>query len=586
MSFGTMNDGGNQMTLLGGGTSTSVTTGPLNGFTATGSSFTGSLVLGNSAGTQGALYAPSSLATTAITTGNITVNRYSQLLVNNTGSFGAAGSTLTLNGIGNQTDAGSGNSGSIRTTASGTTTWLGSTVLGSNTVVSPTTGNTLVLNGNVSGAFQLNKAGSGTLTFNGTNASNTGSTWLTNGTITVNAGSAMGSGALKIGDDSGSNNVTLNLNNSAQAIGTLTQGSASVTRTINLGTSTALTITQTAAGTYGGTITGATGSVSLGASSSNSLTFSASNSYGGGSTISGGTLTLGHATNTLANTGAVLVNGGILNVANPDTVGAVTLSSGSISGAGTLTGSSYALTNIGSVSAILAGTGTLTKTGTGTATISSANTYTGGTTLSGGSLNITNISASATGTGNVVIQDTATLQGSGRIAPTTGGTIIVQDGGTVAIGDLNGTPAQGAKILTITPATGTITTTLQTASTIRFDLFTNAGDNTAITSAADLFRTGGNLTFQDGVILSVNKSGTFSFADGDKWRLLDWTTFSGSITGTSSALTLDLPTLDGLFWDVSALYTNGSISVSGIPEPSRTLFLALGLLTLTLRRRR
>ena len=46
-------------------------------------------------------------------------------------------------------------------------------------------------------------------------------------------------------------------------------------------------------------------------------------------------------------------------------------------------------------------------------------------------------SVSATGTGNVLIQDTATLHGSGRIAPTTGGTIIVEDGGTVAIGDLN-----------------------------------------------------------------------------------------------------------------------------------------------------
>lgn len=237
-------------------------------------------------------------------------------------------------------------------------------------------------------------------------------------------------------------------------------------------------------------------------------------------------------------------------------------------------------------SGVITGAIALLKTGLGTQTLGDSNTYSGGTTLTGGSLNVINTIDSATGTGNVLIQDTATLQGSGRIAPATGGTIIVQDGGTVAIGDLNATTAQGAKILTFTPATGTITTTFQTDSTISFDLFTNAGDNTAIASAADLFRTGGNLTFLDGVILSVNKSGTFSFADGDKWRLLDWTTLSGSITGTSSQLTLDLPTLDtGLFWDVSSLYTNGSIAVM-IPEPSRTLFLALGLLTLTLRRRR
>ena len=135
-------------------------------------------------------------------------------------------------------------------------------------------------------------------------------------------------------------------------------------------------------------------------------------------------------------------------------------------------------------------------------------------------------------------------------------------------------------------STGTITTTFETGSTIRFDLFTNAGDNYAIASAADLFRTGGNLTFQSGVTLSVNKSGTFTFADGDKWRLLDWTTLLGNApTGITSQLILDLPTLDpSLSWDVSTLYTNGSIAI--IPEPSRTLLLALSLLTLPFRRRR
>jgi autotransporter-associated beta strand protein len=468
------------------------------------------------------------------------------------------------------------------------------------TILGATSGNALTMNAKVTGSANLMFAagpsgGTGTITLNVAN-DYTGDTIFNagnNGVIRLGITDALPVGTNVTMANTSSNGGILDLFGFDQTIASLTSGvgGGSITNGGAAGGTNSNTLTingSSSPAPFGLAITNGTNrTIALVRSGSGTTTLSGTSTFTGGTTVSGtSTLTLGHTTNTLADTGAILVNGGTFNVANPDTVGSVTLSSGSISGAGTLTGSSYALTNIGSVSAILAGTGTLTKTGTGTATISSANTYTGGTTLSSGTLNVTNTTASATGTGNVLIQDTATLQGSGRIAPTTGGTIIVQDGGTVAIGDLNGTPAQGAKILTITPATGTITTTFQTDSTIRFDLFTNAGDNTAITSAADLFRTGGNLTFQDGVILSVNKSGTFSFADGDKWRLLDWEFLGGSITGTASQLTLDLPTLDnGLFWDVSSLYTNGSIAVM-IPEPSRTLFLALGLLTLTLRRRR
>ena len=64
-------------------------------------------------------------------------------------------------------------------------------------------------------------------------------------------------------------------------------------------------------------------------------TLTGTNTYTGGTRIDGGILTLGHATNTLADTGAVNVNGGTLDLGtNTDTVGAVTLTSGSITGTG------------------------------------------------------------------------------------------------------------------------------------------------------------------------------------------------------------------------------------------------------------
>ena len=94
---------------------------------------------------------------------------------------------------------------------------------------------------------------------------------------------------------------------------------------------------QAVAGSYGGAISG-TGAVTK--QGAGNVTLSNSNSYTGGTNVNVGTLTLGHATNTLADTGAVNVNGGTLDIgANSDTVGAVTLASGSITGAtGVLSG--------------------------------------------------------------------------------------------------------------------------------------------------------------------------------------------------------------------------------------------------------
>jgi autotransporter-associated beta strand protein len=61
------------------------------------------------------------------------------------------------------------------------------------------------------------------------------------------------------------------------------------------------------------------------------------------------------------------------------------------------------------------GGGSLSKLGTGTLTLSGANTYTGGTSISAGALVASNTSGSATGTGNVAVNG-GTLGGGGTIA--------------------------------------------------------------------------------------------------------------------------------------------------------------------------
>ena len=100
---------------------------------------------------------------------------------------------------------------------------------------------------------------------------------------------------------------------------------------------------------------------------------------------------LGYATDTLSDTGAVAVAGGTLDLGtNSDTVGAFTLSSGSLTGTGTLSASSFGFSGDAdlTVSTPLGGSGNLTKTGSGTLTLASNNTYTGRTIINSGTLAI------------------------------------------------------------------------------------------------------------------------------------------------------------------------------------------------------
>jgi autotransporter-associated beta strand protein len=97
--------------------------------------------------------------------------------------------------------------------------------------------------------------------------------------------------------------------------------------------------------------------------------------------------------------------------------------------------------------------GSLTKVGSGTLTLSRANTYTGGTSVSAGSLIISNKSGSGAGTGAVSVS-AGTLGGSGTIA------------GAVTVGTGSGAGAF------LAPAGGTkkpVTLTIQSALTLKAD---------------------------------------------------------------------------------------------------------------------
>jgi autotransporter-associated beta strand protein len=185
--------------------------------------------------------------------------------------------------------------------------------------------------------------------------------------------------------------------------GTNTAGSNNFTGLINLagGGDSTLTLTAAAGGTVNllGAISGSSGVVKIGGGV---VQLFAANTYAGPTVIKGGSLRLG-GSNLMPDTGALTVDGGIFELqSNSDTVGAVTLIGGSITGSGTLTGASYTV-RAGTISAALAGGGGLVKETGGTVVLSGLNSFSGGVQILGGTLTVSSEVALGAGANTVTV---------------------------------------------------------------------------------------------------------------------------------------------------------------------------------------
>ena len=146
------------------------------------------------------------------------------------------------------------------------------------------------------------------------------------------------------------------------------------------------------------------------------LTLTAANTYTGATTVSGGTLTLAGA-GSLASTAVAVAAGAVLNDTNGGLSSATsvrndgTLNLGAnqtiaqLSGASTgivaLDVNTLNITNGGAFAGVIGGSGGLVLTG-GSQTLSGANTYTGGTTINAGSLQLGNGGTTGAILGNVL----------------------------------------------------------------------------------------------------------------------------------------------------------------------------------------
>ncbi len=317
---------------------------------------------------------------------------------------------------------------------------------------------------NVTGVVQ--NTGTSALTLSGVNTY-TGGTTLTAGTLNINSTTALGATASTFTisggtiDNTSAGDITLANNNAQNWNGDFTYTGG--TRSLNLGTGAvtmSATRTVTVSGntlTVGGVIGG--GAVGLTKAGAGTLTLTGANTYTGQtiiqngiisastinsvggaasslgipSSVANGTIALGSGgtTGQLTYTGGAAETNRVIDLAG--TTGGGTIDQSGAAGllkftnANTATGAGVKTLTLqgsaagtGEISGTIVDSGggatSVAKSGTGTWTLSGANTHTGGTTLTAGTLNIGN--ASALGTGAFTIT-------TGTIDNTSGGALAL-----------------------------------------------------------------------------------------------------------------------------------------------------------------
>ena len=326
-----------------------------------------------------------------------------------------------ISGSGNVTVAG--NSTLIftadNTYTGGTTISSGTLQLGNGTATGSITGDvvnngslafdrsdTLTFNGAISGVGNVNQIGSGTTILTAANTYGSG-TFIISGTLAL-----AGSGSIA---DSSDVSVNGTFDVSAATSGVSIQSLEGAIGSVVLGAN-SLTLTA-AAGNFGGVISGTGGLTVAGGIE----TLTGANTYTGGTTIvSGATLQLGDGVNNGSVAGDVVDNGTL--VFEPaDTV--------------TLAGA-------------ISGNGSLTQGDAGTTILTGDSTYSGGTTISAGTLQIGDGGTTGSITGDVldnrtiafdrsdVVVFSGTVSGSGNLVQSGSGTTILTGNSTFTGGTI------------------------------------------------------------------------------------------------------------------------------------------------------
>jgi autotransporter-associated beta strand protein len=336
--------------------------------------------------------------------------------------------------------------------------------------------------------------------------------------------------------------------------------------------SSAPTVTLTGGGGTGATVSvgtlAANTSAGLTKIGAGTLTLSGANTYAGGTNVNVGTLALG-ANNVLADAGGVTIAAdGTFDVATfNDTVGTVSLRGGAITGTtGVLTSTSAFDLRDGSVSAILAGSVGLNKTTADTVTLSKANTYSGVTSITGGTLAF----SAANNLGDASATNTLTLNGS-TLSYTGSGSATLVANQAMTIGSSGAT-------LNISDATGTLNLQGGIVTSAAANLTKTGLGVVSVGLGGSTNLNGGNVTVSAGVLnagFTATGLGAIAVSTGATLNLYDGSTSTMAING------LTLAAGSSLGFDLGATGVNDVLNLTGtaVIAPSVSLnFNALGSL--------
>lgn len=429
---------------------------------------------------------------------------------------------------------------------------------------------------------------------------------VTGGQVTIGTGSGT---AINMANAGSGRTVTSNMN--------LSGGTVSVTgniiRTGGAGTENATVTLDGATLNMNGNSLGGVKTIAFVAQQGTLENLSELNNGGGLTKTTTGTLIL-EGTNIY--TGGTTISAGSVQIGTGGSTGTI--------GSGTIDNSSVVKVNRAgtlTLDNLIQGTGSLEQNGAGTTVLTGTNTYSGGTIVNAGTLEVSNSftlpTDSGTGTGGVTVSIGGKLSGSGSIAGSTilgTGSILapgtsntdtsnqklvftaantaveVQNGGQIQLSLTSSTKIDAAFDWTVTDAVTYLNTLTAGGTNLTASAYTTNWQS-AENTYDSIKLTNGTFTLghtTGGTIVLSDNGGTYNV--GNIFKLLDW---SGLVTngvaggGTfTTATDLNLGGIlgSGLAWDTSAFASYGVIVV--VPEPSRVLFLMVGLLGLMLRRRR